>query len=502
MTKKTAATITASDHKPTAAEIAAAVNKEVGAEAVMLMGGPIKPVPVLPTGLASLDRALGVGGLPRGRVIEIYGPESSGKTTLAAQIVARTQADGGLCAYVDAEHSLDPTYVTALGARFNDILLSQPSTGEQGLEIVRLLCKAGGVDLIIVDSVAALTPRAEIEGEVGDSAIGAQARMMSQALRMITPVMGAATVVFINQIRNKVGVIYGSPEVTTGGKALPFYASVRIDVRRREAQKIGTEVVGHEVELKISKNKVAPPFRSCKVKSMFGQGFQLAESLIREAEITKVVTKSGSFYAFDGQTLGQGITNAAQALMDDQQLYARIEQQWRRSMGWPGVDQDLPLEPDPELGQAPADLDECPDEVPVDIDPVVTTTYEHQPQPANAEQTEPPTSEPLVVVSGFQADPEVDPGVGMDDDEADNLSIASETVINQANDDRQPTAVERISGMMEASPLRSYKVAEIVKALGVSAARVRKVCDQLVERNVLVLVQESPRAYKWAGKAA
>lgn len=503
MVKKPTAETPAVDHKLTPAEIAASVNKEIGAEAVMLMNGPIKPVPVLPTGLASLDRALGVGGLPRGRVIEIYGPESSGKTTLATQFVARTQADGGVCAYVDAEHALDPTYVTALGAKFNDLLLSQPSTGEQGLEIVRLLCKAGGVDLIIVDSVAALTPKAEIEGEVGDSAIGAQARMMSQALRMITPALSATgtTVVFINQIRNKIGVLYGSPEVTTGGKALPFYASVRIDVRRREAQKNGQEVVGHEVELKTPKNKVAPPFRSCKVKSMFGQGFLLAESLIREAEISDVIKKSGSFYIFDGQTLGQGMTNAAQTLMDDPALYARIEQQWRRAMGWPDANQPLPVEPDPDIEQVPADLDEGPDEVPVGFDPM--SIVEPVPSPVEASVEAPvddnqsantaEVPETLALVSESTVDLVPDPGVGMDDDTEDPPAAIG---------NGQPTAAERISNMMEASPQQSYKVAEISKTLGVSAARVRKVCDQLVDRSVLVLAAESPRTYKWAGKAA
>jgi len=501
MAKKSTTETTAFDHKPTLAEIAAAVNKEVGAEAIMLMNGPIKPIPVLPTGLASLDRALGVGGIPRGRVIEIYGPESSGKTTLATQLVARTQADGGVCAYVDAEHALDPTYVAALGARFSDLLLSQPSTGEQGLEIVRLLCKAGGVDLIVVDSVAALTPRAEIEGEVGDSAIGAQARMMSQALRMITPAMSATgtTLVFINQIRNKIGVLYGSPEVTTGGKALPFYASVRIDVRRREAQKNGQEVIGHEVELKTPKNKVAPPFRSCKVKSMFGHGFQLAESLIREAEISDVIKKSGSFYTFDGQTLGNGIANAAQALVDDQTLYARIEQQWRQAMGWPDLGQQLPLEPDPELEQAPPELDEGPDEVPVGIE-LQDQPFMAKHDAATEEVTATIMDHSLAVVeSVIEPFDIVDPGVGMEDDESPEIPDNSAEITDNNN---QPTAASRISNLLMVSPNQGYKVAEIAQEVGVSAARVRKVCDQLVERGMLSLVSETPRSYRWSGKAA
>jgi recombination protein RecA len=512
-TKKDTAAVPAPDHKPTRAEIVASVNKELGEEAVMLMSGPVKPIPVLSTGLASLDRALGVGGLPRGRVIEIYGPESSGKTTLATQLVARTQADGGICAYVDAEHALDPTYVTALGAKFNDLLLSQPNTGEQGLEIVRLLCKAGGVDLIVVDSVAALTPKAEIEGEVGDSAIGAQARMMSQALRMITPAMGATgtTVVFINQIRNKIGVLYGSPEVTTGGKALPFYASVRIDVRRREAQKVGTDVVGHEVELKTPKNKVAPPFRSCKVKSMFGQGFQLAESLIREAEINDVIKKSGSFYIFDGQTLGQGMANAAQALVDDPQLYAAIEKQWRRTMGWPDADQVLPLEPDPELEQVPAGLDEGPDEIPVvGAEALIEQTMAASESAADEPVAEVATEATEATTGATSApdpvdDPpalDLDPGVGMEDEEPPTPATPASSISSSAGSAGPPTAAERISSMMESAPQQNYKVAEISRELGVSAARVRKVCDQMVERGVLVLADESPRSYRWAGKAA
>jgi recombination protein RecA len=292
---------------------------------------------VVSTGSLGLDIALGVGGLPRGRVIEIYGPESSGKTTLTLQVIAEMQKQGGVCAFVDAEHALDVQYAQKLGVHLPDILISQPDTGEQALEIVDSLVRSGAVDMIVVDSVAALTPKAEIEGEMGDSLPGLQARLMSQALRKLTATIKKTNcmVIFINQIRMKIGVMFGSPETTTGGNALKFYASVRIDIRRIGTIKKGDDAIGNETKVKVVKNKVASPFKTAEFDILFGEGISREGEIIDMGVNAKIIDKAGAWYAYNGEKIGQGRDNAREFLRENRDLAFEIENKVRESLGIP-----------------------------------------------------------------------------------------------------------------------------------------------------------------------
>jgi len=309
------------------------IEKQYGKGAVMRMGdGSAMPdVESISTGSLGLDIALGIGGLPKGRVVEIYGPESSGKTTLALQAVAETQKIGGTAAFVDAEHALDPGYAAKLGVNLDDLLISQPDTGEQALEITDMLVRSGAVDIVVVDSVAALTPKAEIEGEMGDSHVGLQARLMSQALRKLTGNIKRTNcmVIFINQIRMKIGVMFGSPETTTGGNALKFYASVRLDIRRIGAIKRGDEVIGNETRVKVVKNKMAPPFKQAQFEILYGEGTSLEGELIDLGVEHKMVQKSGSWYSYGDDRIGQGKDNAKQFLKDHPEVRAELLQRLR-----------------------------------------------------------------------------------------------------------------------------------------------------------------------------
>jgi len=309
------------------------IEKQYGKGAVMRMGdGSAMPdVESISTGSLGLDIALGIGGLPKGRVVEIYGPESSGKTTLALQAVAETQKIGGTAAFVDAEHALDPSYAAKLGVNLDDLLISQPDTGEQALEITDMLVRSGAVDIVVVDSVAALTPKAEIEGEMGDSHVGLQARLMSQALRKLTGNIKRTNcmVIFINQIRMKIGVMFGSPETTTGGNALKFYASVRLDIRRIGAIKRGDEVIGNETRVKVVKNKMAPPFKQAQFEILYGEGTSLEGELIDLGVEHKMVQKSGSWYSYGDDRIGQGKDNAKQFLKDHPEVRAELLQRLR-----------------------------------------------------------------------------------------------------------------------------------------------------------------------------
>src|SRR5580765_3519671 len=315
----------------------AQIEKQFGKGSVMRMedGAVVEEVQVVSTGSLGLDIALGVGGLPRGRVIEIYGPESSGKTTLTLQAIAEMQKIGGTCAFIDAEHALDVTYAQKLGIHLPDLLISQPDTGEQALEITDALVRSGGVDLIVVDSVAALTPRAEIEGDMGDSLPGLQARLMSQALRKLTGSINRTNtlVIFINQIRMKIGVMFGSPETTTGGNALKFYASVRLDIRRTGSIKKGEEVIGNETKVKVVKNKVAPPFKEVEFDIVYGAGISKVGELVDLGVRAGIVEKSGSWFSYDGVRIGQGRENAKQFLVQNGDMAARIEAQIRQNAG-------------------------------------------------------------------------------------------------------------------------------------------------------------------------
>ena len=308
------------------------IEKQFGKGSIMRLGENMHlNIEAIPTGALALDMALGIGGVPRGRVIELYGPESSGKSTLAMHVVAEAQRNGGVCAYIDAEHAMDPVYARAIGVNVDDLLISQPDTGEQALEIVDMLIRSGALDVVVVDSVAALTPRAEIEGDMGDTHVGLQARLMSQALRKLTGGLSKSNTVaiFINQLREKIGVIYGSPEVTPGGRALKFYASVRMDIRRVESIKDGAEVVGSRTRVKVVKNKCAAPFKQAEFDIMYGQGISREGSVLDVAVELGLVKKAGAWFTYEGEQLGQGRENVKTFLRESPQLMAEIDQRVR-----------------------------------------------------------------------------------------------------------------------------------------------------------------------------
>ncbi len=312
------------------------LEKQFGKGTVMRMGERrVEDIPIISTSSLGIDAALGVGGVPRGRIIEIYGPESSGKTTLALHVVAEAQKAGGIAAYIDAEHALDAKYAERLGVNINDMLVSQPDNGEQGLEIAEALVRSGAVDVMVIDSVAALTPRAELEGDMGDSLPGLQARLMSQALRKLTAVVARSNtcLIFINQIREKIGVMFGSPETTTGGRALKFYSTVRLDIRRIGAIKDGDQVVGNRTKVKVAKNKVAPPFRECEFDIMYGEGISKLGEIIDLGVENKIVEKAGAWFSYRGERLGQGRENAKNTLRENADLCARAETEVRLALG-------------------------------------------------------------------------------------------------------------------------------------------------------------------------
>ncbi len=314
------------------------IEKQFGKGSIMRLGGKdIQPIPAISTGSISLDWALGIGGLPRGRVIEIFGPESSGKTTLALQTIAQAQKLGGVAAFIDAEHALDAQYAQKLGVDLENLLVSQPDNGEQALEITEVLIRSNGVDVVVVDSVAALVPRAEIEGEMGEAQMGLQARLMSQALRKLTGAVSKSktSLIFINQLREKIGVMFGNPETTTGGRALKFYASVRIDIRRIGAIKDGDTMVGGRTRAKVVKNKVAPPFREAEFDMMYGEGISKEGDLLDQGVERKIVDKSGTWFSYGGERLGQGRENSKAFLKQNPAMAADIEQKLRKEMGLP-----------------------------------------------------------------------------------------------------------------------------------------------------------------------
>ena len=308
------------------------IEKQFGKGSIMRMGEHAGVgVEAISTGAMALDIALGIGGLPRGRVVEIFGPESSGKSTLAMHVVAEAQRNGGICAYIDAEHAMDPVYAKAIGVDIDEMLISQPDTGEQGLEIADMLIRSGAIDVIVIDSVAALTPRAEIEGEMGDSHVGLQARLMSQALRKLAGTLSKSRTiaVFINQLREKIGVVYGSPEVTPGGRALKFYSSIRLEIRRVESIKDGAEIVGNRTRVKVVKNKCAPPFRSAEFDIVYGKGISREGSVLDVAVDVGIVKKSGAWYTYEGEQLGQGRENAKQFLRSTPEMMIELDQRVR-----------------------------------------------------------------------------------------------------------------------------------------------------------------------------
>ena len=348
----------------------AQIERQFGKGSVMRLGEQGRaPVEVIPTGSIALDIALGIGGLPRGRIVEIYGPESSGKTTLALHAIANVQKAGGIAAIIDAEHALDPTYASGLGVDLDSLYVSQPDTGEQALEICDTLVRSGAVDLIVIDSVAALVPRAEIEGEMGDSHVGLQARLMSQALRKMAGALSqtGTTAIFINQLREKIGVMFGSPETTTGGKALKFYSSVRLDIRRIETLKGGTEAVGNRTLVKVVKNKMAPPFKQAEFDILYGEGISREGSLIDMGVDAGIVKKSGAWYTYEGDQLGQGKENSRAFLRDNPDLSNEIEKRIKETYGVGAqvdepadvdvtpVDMDAPLDVDAPIGVVPID---------------------------------------------------------------------------------------------------------------------------------------------------
>ncbi|RJP87086.1 MAG: recombinase RecA [Desulfobacteraceae bacterium] len=316
------------------------IERQFGKGSIMKLGGKVVvDIPAIPTGSLALDKALGIGGIPRGRVCEIYGPESSGKTTLALHVVAEAQKQGGIAAFIDAEHALDISYAKKLGVNCDELLVSQPDTGEQALEIADMLVRSGAIDVLVIDSVAALVPRAEIEGEMGDSHMGLQARLMSQALRKLTGTISKTmtSVIFINQIRMKIGVMFGNPETTTGGNALKFYASVRIDIRRSAAIKEGQDTVGNRTKAKVVKNKMAPPFKEAEFDIMYGEGISSTGELLDLGVDAGVIEKSGSWYSYDGERIGQGRENAKKFFKENQELYTRVMVKVKEAIGLAGV---------------------------------------------------------------------------------------------------------------------------------------------------------------------
>ncbi|CAL8977809.1 Protein RecA [Tessaracoccus sp. O5.2] len=330
----------------------AQIEKAHGKGSVMRLGEDTRqPIDIIPTGSVALDVALGIGGLPRGRIVEIYGPESSGKTTVALHAIANAQRGGGICAFIDAEHALDPDYAQKLGVNTDELLVSQPDNGEQALEIADTLVRSGALSLIVIDSVAALTPRAEIEGEMGDSHVGLQARLMSQALRKMTGALKSTntTAIFINQLREKIGVMFGSPETTTGGRALKFYSSVRMDVRRIETLKDGTEMVGNRTRVKVVKNKVAPPFKQAEFDIIYGEGISREGSLIDMGVDAGIIRKAGAWFTYESDQLGQGKENARTFLKNNPDVAAEIERRIRLHLG---VDKEaVPEGVDPATGE-------------------------------------------------------------------------------------------------------------------------------------------------------
>jgi recombination protein RecA len=319
----------------------AQIDKQFGKGSIMRLGSREKiDVPAIPTGSLSLDAALGVGGMPRGRVIEIFGPESSGKTTLALHVIAEAQRRGGMAAFVDAEHALDATYAGKLGVDVDNLLVSQPDSGEQALEIAEVLIRSGAVDVLVVDSVAALVPRSELEGEMGDAQMGLQARLMSQALRKLTAIVAKSKtcLVFINQLREKIGVMFGNPETTTGGRALKFYSSVRLDIRRIASLKEADVVVGSRAKVKVVKNKVAPPFREAEFDILYGEGISKEGDLLDLGVDHKIIEKSGAWYAFNGDRMGQGRENARAFLRDNKDIRQEVENRLRQGLGLPVLD--------------------------------------------------------------------------------------------------------------------------------------------------------------------
>ena len=335
-TKGTVVSITGKEARMKALEVALGkIEKDFGKGSVMKLGeNKAQKVEVIPTGSLLVDSALGVGGLPRGRIVEIYGPESSGKTTLALHCVAQAQKLGGMAAFIDAEHALDPVYASKLGVDTDELYVSQPDNGEQALDICEALVRSGAIDIVVVDSVAALVPKAEIEGDMGDSHVGLQARLMSQALRKLTSVISKTNtvVIFINQLREKVGVMYGNPETTTGGKALKFYATIRIDIRKSEAIKEGKEIVGNRTKVKIVKNKVAPPFRSCVVEMLYGEGISLNGEILDVAVDMDLIKKAGSFYSYKGERIGQGRENARKYIIEHPDMFDDLDKTIREKM--------------------------------------------------------------------------------------------------------------------------------------------------------------------------
>lgn len=325
------------------------IDKQFGKGSVMKMGERTNlDIDMVSTGALSLDIALGIGGLPRGRVVEIYGPESSGKSTLAMHVVAEAQRTGGICAYIDAEHAMDPIYARAIGVDVDELLISQPDTGEQALEICDILVRSGSIDVVVIDSVAALTPRAEIEGDMGDHHVGAQARLMSQALRKITGNLHktGTICIFINQLREKIGVMFGSPETTPGGRALKFYSSVRLDIRRIESLKDGAEIVGNRTRVKVVKNKVSPPFRQAEFDIMYGKGISREGSLLDIAVDQDIVKKSGAWYTYEGDQLGQGREKVKNYLIENPQLVMEIQDKVLKAVGLTESEDELDIDID------------------------------------------------------------------------------------------------------------------------------------------------------------
>ncbi|MFZ4510573.1 MAG: recombinase RecA [Candidatus Nanopelagicales bacterium] len=359
--------VASSDREKALDAALAQIERQFGKGSVMRLGEQGRaPVEVIPTGSIALDIALGIGGLPRGRIVEIYGPESSGKTTLALHAIANVQKAGGIAAIIDAEHALDPTYAAGLGVDLDSLYVSQPDTGEQALEIADTLVRSGAVDLIVIDSVAALVPRAEIEGEMGDSHVGLQARLMSQALRKMAGALSqtGTTAIFINQLREKIGVMFGSPETTTGGKALKFYSSVRLDIRRIETLKGGTEAVGNRTRVKVVKNKMAPPFKQAEFDILYGEGISREGSLIDMGVDAGIVKKSGAWYTYEGDQLGQGKENSRAFLRDNPDLSNEIEKRIKETYGV-GAQVDEPAD-QPVNVDLPVDIDAPINVVPID----------------------------------------------------------------------------------------------------------------------------------------